>query len=71
MQSVKARDLLIYRDLPELTYPTLHVNMMNQGLISRLNYFLVACTFFLASQIMASVGSRSSKVGMVWVSLPL
>lgn len=64
MQSVKARDPLIYLELLELTNLTLYVNMMNQGLLSRLNYFLVACTFLLASQIMAfgAVVKGSSKV---------
>lgn len=72
MQSVKARDPLIYREFLELTNPALYVNMMmNQGLLLRLDYFLVICTFLPASQIMASPGSHIKGGDMVQVSLPL
>jgi len=51
MQSMKARDPLIYHEFLGLTNPTLYVNMMNQGLLSRLTLWLVLS--LLPSQIMA------------------
>ena len=73
MQSVKARDPLIYREFLELTNPALYVNMMmNQGLLLRLDYFLVICTFLPASQNNGLSRVTHIKGGdMVQVSLPL
>lgn len=51
MQSMKARDPLIYHEFLGLTNPTLYVNMMNQGLLPRLTLWLVLS--LLPSQIMA------------------
>ena len=59
MQSMKARDPLIYLELLDPTNLTLHV-----GLYSRLSYFLVACTVLpsLASQIMVSFWALNAMV---------
>lgn len=69
MQSTKARDPSIYHEFLELTNVTLYVNMMNQGLLLRLNYFLVASTFLLSYLIMASFGGLVEGCGIVQVSV--